>query len=268
MFLRSRYSSPSRARTRIHSGRRPSTCSVTPASSRRRISRTGVPSDPPARRPGVGPAPPVRRPISTNWRSSPRSSRGEERRFEAAAPAPFWRSFSAISAGEERRFGAGPPLPVPASFWRSFSAVSAVEERQLVVAPRVKAERSDGRSCQTTSWRSTSAPGANSSAKRATMVSTTVRISTGRPRMRAIDVTPRSRMPQGTMWPNIVRSGSTLRAKPCIVRPFETFTPMAAIFSTVPDGVGAHTPVSPFSTPASTPRSARAAISTASRRRT
>src|SRR2546421_259729 len=132
MFLRSRYSSPSRARTRIHSGRRPSTCSVTPASSRRRISRTGVPSDPPARRPGGGPAPPVRRPISTNWRSTPRSSRGEERRFEAAAPAPtpFWRSFSAVSAVEESPVGASAPPPRPAPFRASVFARSAGGGRQ------------------------------------------------------------------------------------------------------------------------------------------
>ena len=30
----------------------------------------------------------------------------------------------------------------------------------------------------------------------------------------AIDVTPRSRMPHGTMWSNIARSGSTLSANP------------------------------------------------------
>ena len=62
-----------------------------------------------------------------------------------------------------------------------------------------------------------------------------------------------------------------------MVRPRETFTPMAAIFSvgghppsrsTAPDAVETQTPVRPFSTPAETPRSARAAISTASRRRT
>ena len=36
-------------------------------------------------------------------------------------------------------------------------------------------------------------------------------------------------MPHGTMWPNIERSGSTFSAKPCIVRPRVSRTPMAAI---------------------------------------
>ena len=58
----------------------------------------------------------------------------------------------------------------------------------------------------------------------------------------AIDVTPRSRMPHGTMWSNIVRSGSTLSAKPCRVRPCATRTPIAAIFSSP-----THTPVYPRS---------------------
>ena len=34
-------------------------------------------------------------------------------------------------------------------------------------------------------------------------------------------------MPQGTMWPNMAMSGSTLRPKPWSVLPLATFTPMA-----------------------------------------
>ncbi len=62
----------------------------------------------------------------------------------------------------------------------------------------------------------------------------------------ASDVTALSAMPHGTMWSNIDRSGSTLRAKPCIVRrrPGATRlarTPMAAILrGRSPVGVDPH----------------------------
>ena len=36
--------------------------------------------------------------------------------------------------------------------------------------------------------------------------------------------------PQGTMWPNMERSGATFSAKPCIDRPRSILTPMAQIF--------------------------------------
>ena len=84
----------------------------------------------------------------------------------------------------------------------------------------------------------------------ATTASTTSRICGARRRAaRPCEVTPRSRIPHGTMWPNIVRSGSTLSAKPWRVRPCATFTPMAAIFSSP-----THTPVSRGSRCASIPK--------------
>ena len=71
----------------------------------------------------------------------------------------------------------------------------------------------------TTSWRSTRrarrepsrAPGARSPRRR--------RASSRSTPSAASEVTPRSVSPQGTMWPNMTRSGSTFSAKPCIVPP-------------------------------------------------
>ncbi len=51
-----------------------------------------------------------------------------------------------------------------------------------------------------------------------------------------MEVTPRSRMPHGTMWPNMVRSGDTFSANPCRVRPRATRTPIAAILAAAPSG--------------------------------
>ena len=95
--------------------------------------------------------------------------------------------------------------------------------------------------------------------KRRVTTSTTVAIAGAVPSMRAIDVTPLSRMPHGTMWPNIERSGSTLSANPCRVRPRATLTPIAPIFSSP-----THTPVRRSRVSASMPRSASAPMSTAS----
>ena len=58
----------------------------------------------------------------------------------------------------------------------------------------------------------------------------------------ASDVTGLSAMPHGTMWPNIARSVVTLRAKPCIVRPRLSFTPMAAILRGWAPSGSTHTP--------------------------
>ena len=52
------------------------------------------------------------------------------------------------------------------------------------------------------------------SRSRATTASVTARIDGGAPSTAAIEVTARSRMPHGTMWSNIERSGSTFSAKP------------------------------------------------------
>ena len=54
----------------------------------------------------------------------------------------------------------------------------------------------------------------NCSANSRTTASTTVCMSGAVPSCAAIDVTPRSRMPHGTMCSNIERSGSTFSANP------------------------------------------------------
>ena len=67
------------------------------------------------------------------------------------------------------------------------------------------------------------------SGARRTTASTTSRNVASTPSA-AMEVTPRSVRPHGTMWPNIERSGSTFNAKPCIDRPRLILTPMAQIF--------------------------------------
>ena len=51
-----------------------------------------------------------------------------------------------------------------------------------------------------------------------------------KPGMLKIWKTPKSEIPHGTIPLNFVKSGFTLTANPCIVTPFENFTPIAAIF--------------------------------------
>src|SRR6185437_5927345 len=67
-------------------------------------------------------------------------------------------------------------------------------------------------------------------------------------------------IPHGTTHSNGWRSLSTFTAKPCVVTPRDTCTPIEPILP-----FGAHTPVSPPRTSASTPSSASAAMSTRSR---
>src|SRR5579864_8550519 len=59
--------------------------------------------------------------------------------------------------------------------------------------------------------------------------SATGAVSTARRSSAAIDVTPLSAMPQGRMWLKKPRSVETFSAKPWVVIPCETLTPMAAI---------------------------------------
>ena len=73
-------------------------------------------------------------------------------------------------------------------------------------------------------------------------------IGTGRPSSRSRLVTPRPRMPQGTIRSKADRSVATLKAKPCDVTQRAIRTPIAPILSR-PTQV----PVSPSTRPASTP---------------
>ena len=76
------------------------------------------------------------------------------------------------------------------------------------------------------------------------------------------DVIRQSSMPQGTIHSNGWRSLLTLIAKPCVVTPRLTCTPIEAILR----GSLVHTPVSPSIGPASTPASASDATIAASMR--
>ena len=78
---------------------------------------------------------------------------------------------------------------------------------------------------------------------------------------REVILTPSS--PQGTIHSNGCRSQSTLIAKPWVVTPRETWTPIEPIFASP-----AHTPVKPSRTWASTPSSASAAMTADSIART
>ena len=82
-----------------------------------------------------------------------------------------------------------------------------------------------------------SATGSAPSSAAATAAAAGARISstlTCRPSSTASDVTPASVMPHGTMRSNQVRSGSQLSAKPCIVTPPCTRTPIAATLRSGP----------------------------------
>src|SRR5690606_32097706 len=76
-----------------------------------------------------------------------------------------------------------------------------------------------------------------------TVAGATSAIVTRRPSSTESDVTSASAMPQGTILSKAARSGSQLRAKPCIETPLATRTPMAQIFlSRLPLVAGSHTP--------------------------
>ena len=94
---------------------------------------------------------------------------------------------------------------------------------------------------QARSARSTVRPAPHRAVARATSASATSRIVAGTPSA-ASEVTALSGMPHGTMCPNIARSGWTLSARPCKVRPRLMRTPMAAILRGVGPSAPSHTP--------------------------
>jgi AcrR family transcriptional regulator len=92
---------------------------------------------------------------------------------------------------------------------------------------------------------------------------------TGRASSFDSEVTPASAIPQGTIRSYQLRSGSQLRAKPCMVTPWLTRMPMAATLRAGPrESAGTHTPLRRSTRAAATPSSAHTAMSIASRRRT
>ena len=74
---------------------------------------------------------------------------------------------------------------------------------------------------------------------------------------RARLVTPYSAMPQGTIPPKWLRSGSRLTEKPCIVTQRRMRTPIAPIFASRPSMSCVQMPMRPSRRKLSTPRSAR-----------
>ena len=130
------------------------------------------------------------------------------------------RAFARIHSG--LRASMARPSRTPAS-------ASRPSRRTDVPPERVKRDRSSGDSRHATSSRSASPAGPpHRSAARPTTASTTSRMVTDTPSA-ASEVTGLPAMPHGTMWPNIARSGATFRAKPCMVRPRDSRTPMAQI---------------------------------------
>src|SRR6185437_15136205 len=92
---------------------------------------------------------------------------------------------------------------------------------------------------------------------------------TSRPSSRDSDVTSASSIPQGTIRPNQLRSGSQFNANPCIVVQRDMRTPIAAILrAAAPPLPGTHTPERPAIWIAETPKSAHTAIKASSSRRT
>ena len=92
---------------------------------------------------------------------------------------------------------------------------------------------------------------------------------TSRPSSADSDVTPASGMPHGIMLANAVMSGSQLSAKPCIVTPRATRTPIAATLRSgrVPSAA-THTPLRPSTRPVASPKPAHTSMSASSSRRT
>ena len=100
------------------------------------------------------------------------------------------------------------------------------------------------------------------------ITSTTSRIVASTPSS-ASDVTGRSGIPQATMcWRRYVMSVVTLRAKPCIVRPPLSRTPMAQILRGDGPSASTHTPGYSVIRPACTPNVASASITSCSTLRT
>src|SRR5665811_394623 len=92
---------------------------------------------------------------------------------------------------------------------------------------------------------------------------------TRRPSSLRSDVTSASGMPHGTMRPNWSRSESQFSAKPCIVTPLATRTPIAATLrSRRTSSAGNHTPLRPATRIAPRPRSAHRSMIVCSSART
>ena len=127
----------------------------------------------------------------------------------------------------------------PASTSRRSSALPARGAPSVTAAGEPELGRT-GPGHHDESCRSITAPGASPGARR-TIASTASLMVTFRPSA-AIEVTPRSVSPQGTMLPNIERSGSTFRANPCIDRPRLILTPTAQIFRGAGPSASIHTP--------------------------
>ncbi len=135
-------------------------------------------------------------------------------------------------------------------------------------APREKSDRSSTRWRQATSWRSAPALLPHRSAASRATTSTTSRIGTSTPSS-ASEVTGRSPIPHATMCSRMyVRSVATLSAKPCIVRPRLSRTPMAQILRGSGPSGSTHTPGCSRSRPAVTPNVASASMISCSTLRT
>jgi hypothetical protein len=92
---------------------------------------------------------------------------------------------------------------------------------------------------------------------------------TPRPSSAVSEVAPASTIPQGTMLLKADMSGSQLSAKPCMVTPRATRTPMAAIFRSGPrSSARTHTPLRPSTCSVARPNPAQTSISATSSRRT
>src|SRR5690554_7706994 len=87
-------------------------------------------------------------------------------------------------------------------------------------------------------------PGPNTSSKVSRSATSRSASVTGRPRSTR-EVTPCSRMPQGTMPAKCERSGSRLIEMPCSVTQRRTLTPMAAILSSRPPSRTTQMPTRP-----------------------
>ena len=138
-------------------------------------------------------------------------------RHPARGSTPDRRSRRSSARSAVRWLPAGRRRPGPPRRWAEAGRRGRSRPRRSIGPGAVRHPLDVGASGPQTDW------------AEAIRASTTSDIGTGHPSA-ASEVTALSAIPQGTMWSNMARSVSTLRAKPWVVRPLEVRTPMAQIF--------------------------------------
>ncbi len=199
-------------------------------------------------------------PASSHTVTSPRS---RIVRFSSSTSGPWW-TFGRSHSG--LRVSIASPVVTPAPARRRSAGTPRAPGRLARRRARTTTGRPGDAAMPRPVDRRCRCPTARRPAGRST--STTSRIVTSTPSS-ASDVTGRSGIPQATMCRRrYVMSVVTLRAKPCIVRPPLSRTPMAQILRGYGPSASTHTPGYSVIRPAYTPNVASASITSCSTLRT